>query len=183
RRSHAARVRRPRALPPQLSRVPGAAGGRGRIRGGPRPGRPAAAAGGGTRGGTRRGGAAGAGGGRAARRRRRRRGGAARAMMTAAEHLAMLEEAAAEVRRRAPEAPEARLVLRPGRAPLAAEIEVEAPLPDDGRAHFAPSTVESHTGRLLVGRLAGRRVVAMQGRLHLYEGYEAWQVVFPVRVM
>src|SRR5690606_19550765 len=149
RRSHAARVRRPRALPPQLSRVPGAAGGRGRIRGGSRPGRPAAAAGGGARGGTRRGGAAGAGGGRAARRRPRRRGGAARAMMPAAEHLAMLEEAAAEVRRRAPEAPEVGIILGTGLGALAAEIEVEAAIPYDEIPHFAPSTVESHTGRLL----------------------------------
>lgn len=104
-------------------------------------------------------------------------------MMTAAEHLAMLEEAAAEVRRRAPEAPEVGIILGTGLGALAAEIEVEAAIPYDEIPHFAPSTVESHTGRLLVGRLAGRRVVAMQGRLHLYEGYEAWQVVFPVRVM
>ena len=48
---------------------------------------------------------------------------------------------------------------------------------------FVASTVESHRGRLIVGTLGGKRVVAMQGRFHLYEGYTAEQVTFPVRVM
>lgn len=49
--------------------------------------------------------------------------------------------------------------------------------------HFPVSTVESHSGRLIFGELAGRKVVAMQGRFHYYEGYSMEQVVFPVRVM
>jgi purine-nucleoside phosphorylase len=48
---------------------------------------------------------------------------------------------------------------------------------------FPLSTVESHAGRLLVGHLGGRRVVAMQGRFHRYEGYDLSTVTFPVRVM
>jgi purine-nucleoside phosphorylase len=49
--------------------------------------------------------------------------------------------------------------------------------------HFPVSTVPSHAGRLLCGELAGRPVMVMQGRFHLYEGYSAAEVVFPVRVM
>ena len=48
---------------------------------------------------------------------------------------------------------------------------------------FPLSTVESHAGRLLIGTLGGRRVVAMQGRFHKYEGYSLQQVTFPVRVL
>jgi purine-nucleoside phosphorylase len=49
--------------------------------------------------------------------------------------------------------------------------------------HFPVSTVESHHGKLIFGTLAGKRVVAMQGRFHMYEGYSLQQVTFPVRVM
>lgn len=49
--------------------------------------------------------------------------------------------------------------------------------------HFPVSTVESHKGRLIVGTMAGKSVVAMQGRFHLYEGYSPLEVVFPIRVM
>src|SRR5690606_25351867 len=59
-------------------------------------------------------------------------------------------------------------------------VDVEIPYGDI--PHFPTSTVESHAGRLLFGVIAGRRVVAMQGRFHLYEGYTQREVTLPIRV-
>ena len=75
------------------------------------------------------------------------------------------------------------LILGTGLGRLADEIEVEHALDYDAIPHFPVSTVESHHGRLLVGPLGGVPVVAMQGRFHLYEGYTAQEVTFPVRVL
>jgi purine-nucleoside phosphorylase len=75
------------------------------------------------------------------------------------------------------------IILGTGLGALAKEIEVETELSYDLIDHFPLSTVESHHGRLLFGRLSGVPVVAMQGRFHLYEGYDARQVTFPVRVL
>lgn len=66
---------------------------------------------------------------------------------------------------------------------LAGEIEAEEVIPYPEIPHFPRSTVESHKGQLVCGRLSGQSVVAMEGRFHLYEGYSAAQVTFPVRVM
>ena len=62
-------------------------------------------------------------------------------------------------------------------------LETEAAFDYHDLPHFPVSTVESHMGRLSVGRWAERTVVAMQGRFHLYEGYSPKEVAFPVRVM
>ncbi len=63
------------------------------------------------------------------------------------------------------------------------DIAVNACLPYARIPNFPVSTVESHTGRLLLGSLSGTPIMAMQGRFHLYEGYSPAQVTFPVRVM
>jgi len=87
------------------------------------------------------------------------------------------------VRARSGITPEVAIILGTGLGGLAKEIEVETVIPYEEIPDFPLSTVESHAGRLLLGRLRGRAVVAMQGRLHRYEGYSLQEVTFPVRVM
>jgi purine-nucleoside phosphorylase len=75
------------------------------------------------------------------------------------------------------------VILGTGLGGLARRMEVEATVPYDAIPGMPLSTVESHAGRLLCGTLAGRRVIAMQGRFHRYEGYSLADVTFPVRVL
>lgn len=79
--------------------------------------------------------------------------------------------------------PEFGIILGTGLGKLALEIEVAYQLSYSNIPNFPISTVEFHTGRLIFGELNGRRVVAMQGRLHYYEGYDMQAITFPVRVM
>src|SRR5271156_3015271 len=79
--------------------------------------------------------------------------------------------------------PRVGLVLGTGLGALAREIEAEATIPYPDISFFPKSTVESHKGQLVCGKLAGHSVIAMEGRFHLYEGYSPWQVTFPIRVM
>jgi purine-nucleoside phosphorylase len=95
---------------------------------------------------------------------------------------AQLRDAVAAIRRVHAEPTDVLVILGTGLARLAETMEVTARLSYDEIPHFPVSTVESHHGRLLFGRLGGQRVVAMQGRFHRYEGYTLQQVTFPVRV-
>ena len=79
--------------------------------------------------------------------------------------------------------PDAAVILGTGLGERAAGIDVQATIDYRDIPGFPLSTVESHAGRLLCGTLGGKTVVAMQGRFHLYEGYTAQQVTFPVRVL
>jgi purine-nucleoside phosphorylase len=96
------------------------------------------------------------------------------------EHV---QEATRAVRKRWEGSPRIGLVLGTGLGALAEEIEAEAKIPYPEIPYFPKSTVESHKGQLVCGTLAGQSVVAMEGRFHLYEGYTAAQVTFPIRVM
>jgi purine-nucleoside phosphorylase len=79
--------------------------------------------------------------------------------------------------------PEVGIILGTGLGALAHEIEVEKQLMYGNIPDFPISTLEFHSGKLIFGTLAGKKVVAMQGRLHYYEGYNMQQITFPVRVM
>jgi len=91
--------------------------------------------------------------------------------------------AANAVRARTRIRPEVAIVLGTGLGGLAREIAGETEIPYGDIPGFPLSTVETHAGKLLAGRLAGRPVMAMQGRFHRYEGYDLQQVTFPVRVL
>jgi purine-nucleoside phosphorylase len=105
------------------------------------------------------------------------------ATMPWAHTRANAERAAAVVRERWSGTPAAAIILGTGLGRLAEQMVVEAAIPYDALPGFPLSTVETHAGRLLCGTLAGRPVVAMQGRFHRYEGYSLQQVTFPVRVL
>jgi purine-nucleoside phosphorylase len=79
--------------------------------------------------------------------------------------------------------PAAGIILGTGLHRLAEHIDIKSTIPYSEIPHFPVSTVESHKGNLLIGTLAGKPVIAMQGRFHYYEGYTMQQVSFPVRVM
>ncbi|MFC6999095.1 purine-nucleoside phosphorylase [Rufibacter roseus] len=79
--------------------------------------------------------------------------------------------------------PDFGVVLGTGLGALVNDIEVQHSLNYADIPHFPVSTVESHSGKLIFGKLGGRNVVVMQGRFHFYEGYNMEQVVFPIRVM
>lgn len=94
-----------------------------------------------------------------------------------------VEQAAGAVRARWPGVGRVGLILGTGLGALAREIVAEATIPYPEIPHFPTSTVPSHKGQLVCGTLAGVPVVAMEGRFHLYEGYTAAQVTFPIRVL
>jgi purine-nucleoside phosphorylase len=79
--------------------------------------------------------------------------------------------------------PEVGIILGTGLGALVNEIEIEKQLMYSNIPDFPISTLEFHSGKLIFGTLNGVKVVAMQGRLHFYEGYTMQQITFPVRVM
>jgi purine-nucleoside phosphorylase len=95
----------------------------------------------------------------------------------------MIEAALRAVRARSDLVPDVAIILGTGLGGLARELAVAARIPYQEIPGFPRSTVESHAGQLLFGTLAGRRVVAMQGRFHRYEGYTLQQIALPVRVL
>lgn len=97
--------------------------------------------------------------------------------------LTRIDEAVAVVRAATDFRPETAIVLGTGLSDLAGQVEDPLVLPYDAIPGFPKSTVETHTGRLVLGTLEGRRVAVMQGRTHAYEGYALDEVTFPVRVL
>lgn len=79
--------------------------------------------------------------------------------------------------------PDYGIILGTGLGNLVSEIDIEHEIMYSNIPNFPISTVEFHTGKLIFGRLSGKNIVAMQGRLHYYEGYSMKEITFPVRVM
>lgn len=79
--------------------------------------------------------------------------------------------------------PEIGIVLGTGLGGLVKEIEIEHSIMYASIPNFPISTLEFHSGKLIFGTLNGKKVVAMQGRLHFYEGYSMQQITFPIRVL
>ncbi|MEO9003971.1 MAG: purine-nucleoside phosphorylase [Ginsengibacter sp.] len=79
--------------------------------------------------------------------------------------------------------PSVGIVLGSGLGSFVDEIDTEYEIPYSNIPHFPVSTVQGHTGKLIFGNLSGKKVVAMAGRFHYYEGYSPQEVVFPIRVL
>jgi purine-nucleoside phosphorylase len=94
-----------------------------------------------------------------------------------------VQEATDHIRRSWKGTPKVGLILGTGLGGLAEQIQHESTIPYEQIPHFPVSTVQSHAGRLVCGKLRDVPIVAMEGRFHYYEGYSLPQVTFPVRVM
>lgn len=96
---------------------------------------------------------------------------------------AHIKTAALAIRERVRLQPRVGLILGSGLNPLADSIEESVAVPYADIPYFPRATVEGHVGRLVIGRLEGQPLIAMQGRAHYYEGYSMAEVTFPIRVM
>jgi purine-nucleoside phosphorylase len=94
-----------------------------------------------------------------------------------------VEKAARSVRARCPITPRVGIILGTGLGGLASQITDRTVIHYGEIPHYPESTVESHAGQLVLGRIGSVPVVTMEGRFHFYEGYSMQQVTFPVRVM
>lgn len=93
-----------------------------------------------------------------------------------------IQDAVSFIRSHWPKTPHAGIVLGTGLGPLVERIQVEATIDYEAIPHFPKSTATSHKGRLVCGMLEGLPVMAMEGRIHMYEGYPLKLVTLPIRV-
>ena len=101
----------------------------------------------------------------------------------ASELRTHIDETIRFIRTKTSSVPHIGIILGTGLGALVQEIEKEIVIDYGDIPHFPVSTVESHQGKLIFGTLAGKKVVAMQGRFHYYEGYTMARITYPVRVM
>lgn len=99
------------------------------------------------------------------------------------DYLKQIQEAVSFIQKLHPSAVPTGIILGTGLGSLGNQIEVELEIDYKDIPHFPLSTVESHSGKLIFGTLSGKKVVAMKGRFHYYEGYSMKEVTLPVRVM
>ncbi|SDC02037.1 MULTISPECIES: purine-nucleoside phosphorylase [unclassified Candidatus Frackibacter] len=97
--------------------------------------------------------------------------------------LKAIEESVEYLKEASDSRPDIAMILGSGLGVLAEEIEDATIVKYDEIPNFPTSTVDGHAGQLVLGKLEGKNVIAMQGRFHYYEGYAMSEVVFPVRVM
>ncbi len=97
--------------------------------------------------------------------------------------LKIIKETVSYISSRTEAKPEIGIILGTGLGGMVKEIEIETILEYEDIPNFPVSTVESHHGKLIFGTLGGKRIVAMQGRFHYYEGYSPQEITFPVRIM
>ncbi len=94
-----------------------------------------------------------------------------------------LEEATAFLKKRGFDNPEVGIVLGTGLGKFIDKMNVEVSIAYNQIPHFPVATMEFHAGNLLCGTVNGKKVIAMQGRFHYYEGYSMKEITFPIRVM
>jgi purine-nucleoside phosphorylase len=104
-------------------------------------------------------------------------------MSDSGEYKRQVEAAVAFQRERIQDPPEVLIQLGTGLGELARAMQGATTLSYEEIPHFPRSTVTSHAGNLVIGRLAGKRTAILQGRFHCYEGYSAREVAFPIRVL
>lgn len=97
--------------------------------------------------------------------------------------LEKIKETTAYIQSKIKTAPEVGIILGTGLGGLVRDIQNQEVLEYKSIPNFPLSTVDGHSGKLIFGELGGKKVVAMQGRFHYYEGYDMKQVTFPVRVL
>src|SRR5512145_3033404 len=97
--------------------------------------------------------------------------------------LEKIKETAVFIQGKVTISPEVGIILGTGLGGLVRDIKNQQVLEYKTIPNFPLSTVDGHSGKLIFGDLGGKKVVAMQGRFHYYEGYDMKQVTFPVRVM
>lgn len=94
-----------------------------------------------------------------------------------------LQETTEFLQKRGFDDPETGIILGSGLGKLVDELEIISEVSYNHVPGFPTATVEFHKGKLIFGKLEGRKVVVMQGRFHIYEGYTLWDVTYPVRIM
>lgn len=96
--------------------------------------------------------------------------------------LETIKQTADYLKGRIGEIPNTAIILGTGLGELVHEIDDKNEIPYTEIPNFPVSTVEGHSGKLIIGTLGGKKVLAMQGRFHYYEGYNMKEVTFPIRV-
>jgi purine-nucleoside phosphorylase len=99
------------------------------------------------------------------------------------QYLNQINQALEYIRTVHSDSPTLGIILGTGLGKLGEQIKVDFEIDYSKIPHFPVSTVESHSGKLIFGELSGKKVIAMKGRFHYYEGYSMKEVTFPIRVM